>query len=156
MSPINSSFIDVRPCDYADVEKLWRKLWDERYDFKPTSSMLYLSGYDGNIPKIYSPTFLGAYSNKQLVGVFSGHLTTPEHFRGRGLFIEDSARGAGVGSLLITTLLKEAAAQGAKMLWATPREKSLPLFLKLGFTQDSDFTHEGFLFGPNCYVSKKI
>lgn len=146
----------MRPCDYADVEKLWRKLWDERYDFKPTSSMLYLSGYDGNIPKKYLPVFLSAYRETELVGVFSGHLTTSVHFRGRGLFIEDSARGAGVGSLLITALLQEAALQGAKMLWATPREKSLPLFLKLGFTQDSDFTHEGFLFGPNCYVSKKL
>lgn len=148
--------IEIRHCGYEHVRPLWKKLWDDRYDFQPTSSMLYLSGYDGHIPQKYSPIFLGAYQNNALVGVFSGHLTSPQHFRGRGLYIEDSARGFGVGSLLITRLSEEAKAQGASLLWATPREASLALFLKLGFTQDSAFTHEGFLFGPNCYVSKAV
>lgn len=152
----NSSSIEIRPCTYLEVTPLWKKLWDERYDFKPTSSMLYLSGYDGNIPQKYAPVFLGAYQNSHLLGVVSGHLTNPQHFRGRGLYIEDSARGLGVGSRLILSLLQEAKDHGASLLWATPRKVSLPLFLKLGFTQDSDFTDEGFLFGPNCYVSKSV
>jgi GNAT superfamily N-acetyltransferase len=144
--------IKIQHCSFAEVKPLWHLLWGGSYDFQPTSCMLYLRGYDGNIPHRYTPVFLGAYSEDTLIGVLSGHKTTEEHFRGRGLFILPEHRNSGVASLLIAALIQEARKSGANLLWAAPRKTNLPLFLKLGFEQASDFTNEGFQFGPNCYV----
>jgi GNAT superfamily N-acetyltransferase len=117
---------------------------------------MYLGGYDGRIPEKYTPLFFAAVHDSKVVGVVSGHHSTDEFFRLRGLYVDDSMRGHGVSVHLINAVIEAAKQRNCKMLWATPRPVSLPIFEKLGFTKDSDFTHEGFAFGPNCYVSLKL
>jgi GNAT superfamily N-acetyltransferase len=147
----------VVPSNFNSVAVIWRKyLWDKRYDFKPTSSMLYLGGYDDQIPHKYQPSFFIALFENQIAGVISGHKTTEDHFRMRGICVLPEFRKKGISQILMKAIINEAKKNGCKLLWSTPRQGALRQYEKIGFIVRSDFTHEGFLFGPNCYVSMDL
>lgn len=149
--------IIYRPSDFLEISPIWRnKLWSDQYKFEPTSCMIYPRGYDIEIPNKYSPVFFAAEFDGQIIGVYSGHRTSSEHFRARGLYVDPNFRGQGISRMLLKLLIKEAVAQQTKLLWTTPRQVSWPAYESLGFTQDSEFMHEGFRYGPNCYASLKL
>lgn len=149
--------ITYRPSDFSEVAPIWReKLWSAEYDFQPTSCMIYPIGYDIDIPKKYSAVFFVAEDGNKIVGVYSGHLTSDEHFRARGLYVDPEYRGQGISRQLFNLILAEAQKQNAKLLWTTPRQGSWATYASFGFTQDSEFMTEGFRYGPNCYASLKV
>lgn len=147
--------IYYRKSTYDEILPLWKKLWS-KHDFESTSCMLYLGGYDPNIPKKYAPCFFAAIENDRPIGVLSAHHSSPEHCRLRGLFVEPEFRNNGVASKLVEMAIGFAQNSHAKLVWATPRRNSLGIFMLLGFNQTGDFITEGFQYGPNCYVSLSL
>lgn len=146
--------ITYRHSTFEEVSPVWKeKLWGEAYKFEPTSAMCFRGGYDAEINRKYPPMFLVAEDGGRIVGVLSGHLTSSEHFRARGLFVDPDYRHQSIATTLILMMADEGRRRNARLLWAAPRASSWPIFEGLGFKKESDFTHEGFLFGPNCYVS---
>jgi GNAT superfamily N-acetyltransferase len=149
--------IKVIPSNFEQVAPAWEKyLWDNRYKFEATSCMLYLGGYDGQIAEKYKPFFWTAFLDGQMAGVVSGHATSAEHFRLRGLCVLPNYRNKGCASTLIGAVVEEARNQSFQLVWTAPRQHSLGIFQNLGFKKTSDFTNEGFMFGPNCYAALKI
>ena len=149
--------IEVLESDFNTIKPVWaHHLWDSRYKFESASEMLYLGGYDSDISKKFKPTFLKAVCNEQFAGVISGHKSSADHYRMRGLFVFSEFRGLGISQMLINRIIDQARLENCKMIWAAPRASSLPHLLKAGFVQTSDFTDKGFLYGPNCYVAKLI
>lgn len=147
----------IRPSDFSEVKPIWEKhLWDSRYQFEPTSAMLFLGGYDGAIATKFKPCFFAAEINGKLAGVINGHATSLTDYRLRGLFIFEEFRGKHVGAELIETVIAEAKIFGSHFFWAAPRASNMALFEKLGFRAFSEPTNEGFLYGPNCYMGLKL
>lgn len=147
--------LNYREATYAEVFPLWKKLWD-KHDFDSTSSMLFMGGYDPDIPKKYTPHFFAATLGERIVGVLSVHPSSEKHSRMRGLFVEPEYRQQGVALKLIELCIDCARRSGAELIWAAPRATSLDIFINLGFTQNTDFVSDGFTYGPNCYVSLKL
>lgn len=145
--------IEIRKSTFDEIAPYWRNfLWDARYDFQPVSCMLYLKGYDASIVEKYRPEFFVAAINGITAGVVSAHATSAEHFRLRGLCVLPNFQENGVGRALVQATIDEARRQHYKMLWAAPRKSAWEYYEKLGFQRASEFTNEGFLYGPNCYA----
>lgn len=147
--------LTYREATYTEVFPLWKKLWN-KHEFGSTSSMLFLGGYDPDIPKKYTPYFVAATEGERLIGVLSAHRTSEEHSRMRGLYVDPEYRQQGVALKLIELCIDHARRDGAVLIWAAPRPTSLDIFINLGFTQNTGFVSEGFAYGPNCYVSLKL
>lgn len=143
----------IRKSTFEEVTPYWRNfLWDARYNFQSVSCMLYLGGYDASIPEKYRAEFFVADVNGMTAGVISAHATSAEHFRLRGLYVLPDFQGKGVARALVKATIDEARRQHYKMLWTAPRQSAWAAYEKMGFQRTSEFTDEGFLYGPNCYA----
>lgn len=143
---------------WEEIYSVWyNKLWTNRQSLiEPISSMKYLGGYDKNI-KNNTPYFVGARFNGKLVGVNSVFKTADLEVRSRGIWVDPEHRMSGIGFAVMDAcieLIKNK--ENAKSIWSAPRESALAFYQKCGYTKTSEFTHDGFEFGPNCYVLKKI
>ena len=81
----------------------------------------------------YDVTYWGAYHNSDLVGVNSGHRTSPEHYRSRGLWVHPEYRLQGISQLLFSQTLSQALAEGCVMTWSLPRMSALRAYQSAGF-----------------------
>lgn len=140
------------------VGPIWRDhLWMGRKDtIRPMSSMVYLGGYDMSIYEKYKPTFWAYIENKQIVAVNSGHRTTDQAYRSRGIWVCPEYRGYGISTELFAALEAQAIDEGCEFMWSCPRWGSEFAYFAYGFEQTSEWFEEGMEFGPNCYVRKNI
>jgi GNAT superfamily N-acetyltransferase len=145
--------------NFETILPIWNdKLWLGRVsDIKPMSSMVYLGGYDVSIYKKYSPTFFAVYNNAgDIIGVNSGHKTTDNLYRSRGLWVDPLYRLKGISGILFCELYGQAIKESCIAIWSIPRKTALPAYKKYGFKQTSEFFDNAMEFSPNCYVYKEI
>jgi len=145
--------------DFETILLFWKeKIWPDREStIKPMSSMMYQGGYDMSIYEKYTPTFFAVYNVVgEIVGVNSGHRTSDELYRSRGIWVDPRYRKLGVSGVLFCELHGQAMKEGCKALWSVPRKEALPAYKSVGFIQTSEFFDEGMEFGPNCYVYKEL
>jgi len=145
--------------DFETILPFWQeKLWPNRTsEIKPMSSMMYQGGFDMEIYKKYSPTFFAVYNVVgEIVGVNSGHRTTDDLYRSRGIWVDPRYRKLGVSGVLFCELHGQAIKEKCKAIWSIPRKEALPAYEKVGFKKTSEFFDEGMEFGPNCYVYKDL
>ena len=145
--------------EFEDILPIWQnKLWPNRKSpIKPMSSMQYQGGFDMSVYDNYEPTFFAVYNVvNEIIGVNSGHRTTEDLYRSRGIWVDPRYRKLGVSGVLFCELHGQAMQEGCTAIWSIPRKDALPAYEKYGFKQTSDFFDEGMEFGPNCYVYKDL
>ena len=143
--------------DFSTIKPIWQNhLWDSRYQFEEVSCMLLGGGYNAEIRNLYKPKFLSIQAEGKIAAVLSGHATSNEHYRTRGLYVFPDYRRLKLPTLLIQYFIDEARSQGYKLIWSVPRVSALELYTNLGFLVKSRPTTEGFLYGPNQYVSLSL
>lgn len=99
--------------------------------------------------------FLGVFIDGDLVGVNSCHLSSSQHFRSRGLWVDPAHRGHGLAQMLFSATEELAKTNNADMIWSIPRQTALKSYQQFGFQTVGDF------FGTetadaNIYVIKSI
>lgn len=143
--------------EWEQILPVWRdKLWPGRKsEIKPINGIKFMGGFDRNIEHS-TPTFFGAFSNDELIGVNSGFRTDVDSYRSRGLYVEHTYRRQGIAQLLLHAIEAQAIFEGHSLLWSMPRATSMPAYLKFGFVRVSNFFDENVEFGPNCFASKYI
>ena len=153
----------IRQIDFDTILPMWRdQLWAGRASpILPVSTMKYLGGYDTKIRAKYTDlaVFLGMFDEETntLIGVFSGHPTSPDRFRARGLFVMPLYRGIGLGRQLVQAVIKEAHSYGADFIWCIPRVNNVQFFEQCGFVPvSSSFNDERVEFGPNLYMAQPL
>ena len=86
-------------------------------------------------------THLGAFIDSRCVGIAS--VVPEDGWRLRGMAVDPSLQGCGVGRELVRTLQRDFGARGAG-LWCKARIAAVEFYLKLGFTLDGEpFEIEG-------------
>jgi|TARA_B110000483_G_scaffold228301_1_gene290994 GNAT superfamily N-acetyltransferase len=124
---------------FNEVLPIWEhKLWVGRHSaIEPMSAMTW--PFEGDPEPIdmsifeFSPTFWGTYINKELVGVNSGHRTTSEQYRSRGIWVDPAHRGKGIAQTLFALLINQAIVEGCSMAWSIPRKSALTAYTNAGF-----------------------
>lgn len=145
--------------DFETILPIWKeKLWPNREsEIKSMSSMMYQGGYDMSIYEKYEPTFFAVYNVvNEIVGVNSGHRTSNDLYRSRGIWVDPRYRGNGIAGVLFCSLFGQAMKEKCKAVWSVPRKDALQAYEKVGFKKTSDFFDEGMEFGPNCYVYTEL
>lgn len=147
----------IREIDYDLIYNLWQtRLWPERVsEIKPISCIQFDGSIDLGIKKLAPPIFLGAYIDHKLVGVNSGHPSTDDHFRSRGLYVLPSFRKQGVGQLLLEEVGRRAQELNYKYLWSLPRLSASSIYQNAGFSLDTNKTQD-LEFGPNIFAIKQL
>lgn len=143
------------------VQPIWvNQLWPGRKSpVEPLSSMAYLGGYDMNIKKLYANEakfFAAMTGGGQVAGVFSGHPTSDQYYRARGLFVFPDFQNNGVGTALVKAVIGAAETAGRSVCWCIPRATNTLFFEMSGFVSVSDPFNNGVEFGPNVYMARVI
>lgn len=121
--------------NWATIKKIWgSKLWPNRKSMiEPTSAMIYLGGID-IVNMKSSPTFFGYKLNNDIVGVNSGHMCNDNTYRSRGLWVDETHRGQGIGRLLLKATVEKAQEEHASLVWSYPRFDSWHTYKAEGFS----------------------
>jgi GNAT superfamily N-acetyltransferase len=135
----------IERLDFKTVENIWQNyLWPNRTSAIESHSAMTWP-FEGNPEPIdmnifnYPATFWGAYLDNKLVGVNSGHRTTDEQYRSRGIWVDPGYRKRGVAQSLFLLTAHQAKIEGCEMLWSIPRKTALPAYTKFGFETVGDF-----------------
>ena len=135
----------IERLDFKTIENIWKKeLWPNRTSAIEThSAMTWPFGGDPEPIDMniftYEPTFLGAYIDNKLVGVNSGHRTSEDQYRSRGVWVNPDYRKQGVSQMLFQMTAHQAKIEGCEMLWSIPRKTALPAYTKFGFETVGDY-----------------
>ena len=131
--------------NFKTVESIWStKLWPNRTSAIETHSAMTWP-FEGNPESIdmnifnYPATFWGVYLDDKLVGVNSGHKTTDEQYRSRGIWVDPEYRKRGVAQMLFLLTAHQAKIEGCELLWSIPRKTALPAYTKFGFETVGDY-----------------
>lgn len=147
----------IRPITFEQILPVWSTdLWPKRVSkIEPVSAIDIESNIDIRILN-YEPTahFFGAFDGSILAGVISGHLTTENQCRLRGLFVAEAYRGHGLSKMLIETEIEKAKSLGCAQIWALIRTKNLGLFQKFAFQKKLET--DKYEFGPHFIIEKKL
>ena len=135
----------IERLNFKTVESIWStKLWPNRTSAIETHSAMTWP-FEGNPESIdmnifnYPATFWGAYLDDKLVGVNSGHKTTDEQYRSRGIWVDPEYRKRGVAQMLFLLTAHQAKIEGCELLWSIPRKTALPAYTKFGFETVGDY-----------------
>lgn len=144
----------ISEIDFETIRGIWKeKLWPTRTSkIKPVSWGLYLKGFSDKIEN-ETPVFLAYIKDGKILGVNSGYKTQTS-FRSRGLWVDPSARGKGIGKKLLEATILKAKEAGSIYVWTMPRKESLFCYESLGFEKTSDFFETES--GTNCYAKLDI
>lgn len=153
---MNNSKIQIEKISYKDILKLWKLLWPNTTDIQPMSSIQYLGGYDIEIYKKYQPTYIGLYNSKKLIGCISGHKSSSEYYRTRGIYILPDYRGQKLSNILFEQMFIESQNQNCNFIWSLPRKSALYSYTSKGFIQTTKFIKINKDYDSNCFVLKKI
>ena len=146
----------IKKISWDEIYPIWKDyLWKNRKTaIKPTNGMLLSGEYDKDV-EMNNPTFFGAFSNEELIGVNSGFATSDKEYRSRGIYVSKMWRKKGVAQLLFEAVEDQAIKEGKKILWSIPRESALSAYQNFGFEVLSQCTAD-MEFGPNYYVMKRL
>ena len=147
----------VQQITFQEILPIWHnKLWPNRVSKIETHSAMTWPYTHPNQPYSmdvfsYPATFFGIFDQDKLIAVNSGHLTTQQEYRSRGLWVDPDYRGMGLAQLILLAVIDQAKKEGADMLWSIPRLTALPAYERVGFKTVGDVIDEGVEFGPNIY-----
>lgn len=141
---------------WEKIEEVWRTLlWPGRSDIIPISCMTHDGDIDINIKNTYHPIHHGIYVYNELVGVISGHQTSVDYYRCRGIYVKEDYRGFGISKILFGVVESDAVNSGCSHIWSYPRISSIIPYKKFKFVESGEVENIGYS-GPNIRVIKKI
>lgn len=146
---------------FEQILPIWQqKLWADRDSPIETHSAMTWP-FEGNPNDIdmsifdYPASFFGTFVNDILVGVNSGHRTTDNQYRSRGIWVDPEYRGYGFSKMLFALTQSQAFNEGCEMIWSIPRKTALPAYTKFGFETVGDYIKTETA-DANIYVKKYI
>jgi GNAT superfamily N-acetyltransferase len=152
----------VQQITFQEILPIWQNnLWPNRVSKIETHSAMTWPHTHPNQPYSmdvfnHPATFFGIYDLDKLIAVNSGHLTTQQEYRSRGLWVGSDYRGLGLAQIILLATIDQAKKEGAKMIWSIPRLTALTAYERAGFKTVGNRVDEGVEFGPNIYCAYSI
>jgi len=151
--------IQTKRITFDDILLIWSThLWPDRESaIEEVSAMTW--PFEGSPDPIdmrifdYKPTFWGAYIDNKLVGVNSGHRTTTNHYRSRGIWVDPTYRARGIAQMLFAMTEHQAILERCEIIWSIPRKTALSSYTKFGFETVGGYM-ETETADANIYVKK--
>lgn len=146
---------------FEEIYPIWNDyLWKGRQSKIESHSCMTWPGsnsheYDQTI--FDQPVYFWGLRNHtgKIIAVNSGHPTSDDDFRSRGLWVHPLYRRQGLATELLEAAIGVAERSNCKRIWTIPRVESAEVYFRAGFQQDP-FHANGMEFGPNIYCSKSL
>lgn len=87
----------------------------------------------------YPATYWGIYHDSKIIAVNSGHMTAENHYRSRGLWVNEKFRKRGLAQVLLDAASLQAKKEGCSLIWSIPRKTALSSYKANGFTEQGNF-----------------
>lgn len=148
----------VKQITFEEILSIWQNyLWPNRQSTIETHSAMTWPMTNINQPYSmevfsYPAYFFGAYHDNKLIGVNSGHSTSPTEFRSRGLWVDPNYRKLGIAQRLLKETVNQAKDSGAYMVWSIPKLSIIDTYKKVGFIPVYSIPVVNVEFGPNVYT----
>lgn len=130
----------ITEISFDQIVPYWIKLWPwhTKETLQPHSNMLYTGGFFG---LHYTPevTYFAVIVDGDIAGVNSGHITTDNLYRSRGLWVDPTYRGNGFGVALLTASINKSIELGCDGSWSFPRDTSWKTYEAAGFNLTGDW-----------------
>lgn len=130
---------------FEDILDVWHEhLWPNRQSPIESHSVMTWP-YEGNPDQYdmnifnFPASFFGVCENDKIIGVNSGHRTTHEQYRSRGIWVHPDYRRKGASQMLFNAVKNQALSENCRMIWSIPRKTALPAYTKFGFQTVGDF-----------------
>lgn len=130
----------IQEIAYDQIKPHWQQLWPDR-EFEAVSAMSYLGGYQCYPPK-HSCYYAVTDQKGQILGVNSCHDTGEYLVRSRGLWVDPSQRGQGLGKMLLEYTLTWAQQQGYIAVWSFPKLAAWPTYQSVGFVHQGPWIEQ--------------
>jgi len=159
---LKDNLFAIKQITFEEILPIWQdKLWPNRVSKIETHSAMTWPSSHSNQPYdinvfTYPVYFFGSYHSDKLIGVNSGHLTSPTEFRSRGLWVDTEFRGMSLAKQLLENTIQQAMQSNASLIWSLPRTSSLHAYTSAGFATVGEVINEGVEFGPNIYCSLQL
>ena len=145
MATQNNSGLLFKKIEFYEILPVWKdELWPNRESaIEPMSAMTW--PYEGDPQPIdmsifeYEPTFWGVYIDDKLIGVNSGHRTTDQAYRSRGIWVDPAQRGKRISQTLFALTQHQAVLEKCDMMWSIPRKSALQAYTNAGFQTVGDY-----------------
>lgn len=148
--------IQIKKITFNEIFNVWRfKLWPERSSPIKTHSSMTLNGsIDMNVYN-NTATYFGIFDKENLIAANSGHKSSLDEYRSRGLWVDINYRKKGLGKMLLQATIDQARLENCSLIWSIPRKQALSVYLGVGFRKAGDFfsTETASL---NCYVIMQL
>ena len=122
------------------IKPVWEEhLWSSRESPIKTHSSMTLP-FDNDVDfdmQIYNypATYWALFFDNEIVGVNSGHKTSDNQYRSRGLWVDEKFRKNGLGQLLLNQVVNQACIEKCNIVWSIPRLSAFSTYEKVGFIQ---------------------
>lgn len=140
----------IKEINFETILPLWQLLWPDNDNIQPMSSIKYLGSYDIDIYTKFKPTFLGLYDNEILIGGISGHKSSHEDYRIRGIYILPEYRSKGLSKMLFDAVILQAKKEHATQVWSLPKKEAFFSYKKNNFIQTTKWIKTEY--GENCFA----
>ena len=125
---------------FNDILYIWQKyLWPGRESPIKSHSAMTLNGSISMEIYNYPATHWGIYHNNKIIAVNSGHMSSKNHYRSRGLWVHEQFRKKGLAQLLLSATTLQAKKEGCSVIWSIPRKEALPTYKASGFTEEGNY-----------------
>lgn len=137
--------MQVEKITFDQIHTVWKNhLWPHRTSAIESHSAMTWP-YCGDQPEFDITVFdqpaayWAVFDHGKLIAVNSGHCSSADHYRSRGLWVDPAHRGKGLAQLLFQATEKQAQLEGCAMLWSIPRRSALRSYVAHGFNTVGDF-----------------
>ena len=145
----------IEESSFSEVVVYWcRYLWPNRDS--EIEDVSYINS-SGNIDLSMQPKdkiYLIAKKNdasKEVIGVISGHSSSQNEYRVRGVWVSEDWRKQGIGSDLLKQLILRIPKKKYSHIWVMPRQRVMPFYADNNFSVEKEIFH--YEFGPH-YIAK--
>ncbi len=134
---------------FEEILEGWKQLWPDREKIPKVSTWILMEDcfiyntnfsadvidHDINIRNTLDVNFYGVYDNQRLIGVNSGHRTSQDSWRSRGLWVHPKYRGRKISKILLNAVVDSSA---TRYIWSCPKVSAINAYKSVGFKQRSD------------------
>jgi GNAT superfamily N-acetyltransferase len=128
----------------------WEQLHPGREHVFITTMTYPEKDFDHTILEKYINTNFGIFDGDKLIGTSSGHKTSEDYYRGRGIWVHEDYRGQGLSRILWELVFSQAKKEKCKWVWCLPKKEAFWHAENRGFKRVSEFIQ--FDWGVNAYA----
>jgi len=135
----------IEQINFEQIFPVWRNhLWPDRISpIESHSAMQWPFGGEVFLPNKtvfdYTTTFWAVIIDGNIVAANSGHRSSENFYRSRGLWVDPDYRKQGLAQLIFTVTEWQARREGCTHLWSLPRQTALSSYTAFGFEPVGEF-----------------